>query len=386
MPESKQHADIACALAALELELRVLLALRDSRSLRAEIAGEETSVLIGLPMEAGYLAISAEAISLSRTRPVQLETAPLRTAADLLASVAAASPAASEGMAMMEAGARRLITNLFFDDRWDYRQLAPWTAFIEVSAYNAAGRISMGLDRMRRTVHDAGAVSRPDADDLVVGYRKLVEALGRTTLFATDAGAPWLAEVGSAFEWSRWTPSFPLVRERDLRSVAIGARAASRFGAAMIERYLAALRRAKLPLFALDAIVALTAIGLRHDGEREAILRSLEREAAGISNKTMPAIEMVAVGHIGARDLLSDANASSDVALLDRRLDAFNLDTAGRMPIFAHLARAVDAPVEELARAGMQPKSVKTERELFFRAWGEYPSLASLPDSAFRRA
>jgi hypothetical protein len=127
-----------------------------------------------------------------------------------------------------------------------------------------------------------GALSRPDAVELVIGYRTFVDTLARTTLFATDAGAPWLAEGASVFEWSKWTPSFPLIRERDLRSAAIGARVASLFGPTVIESYLNALRRTRHSLFALDAIVGLTAIGLRHPGAREAVLRSVEKEVAKI--------------------------------------------------------------------------------------------------------
>jgi hypothetical protein len=69
-----------------------------------------------------------------------------------------------------------------------------------------------------------------------------------------------------------------------------------------------------------------------------------------------------------------------------RSQDAFNLDNRGRMPIFLCLRSAVEKPPSSFVRANTKPKSAKLERELFFRAWGDYPSLESLPDTAFGRA
>jgi hypothetical protein len=255
------------------MELRLGLALRESRTLRTTILGDATSVTVDLPMDAGYMAISADGLQLFRGRQAEPGGPSIHNYSDLIGSAQFQSSIAKEATDAAEEGARRLVTDLIFKDRWDYAQLAKWAPLSEVTAYDVAGRIAMSLDRMRRTVHDACALSRPDADELVIGYRTFVETLARTTLFATDAGAPWLAEVALAFEWSKWTPSFPLIRERDLRSAAIGARAASRFGPTVVERYLNALRRARHPLFALDAIIGLTAIGLRNPGEREALLK-----------------------------------------------------------------------------------------------------------------
>jgi hypothetical protein len=383
--EKEQSTDIAGALARFEMELRLGLALRDSRPLRAAVLGDAASVLVNLPMGAGYMAISVDGVRLFRGHRAEPGGGPALSHSDLVGSAPLQSSIAKEATDAVEEGARRLVTDLIFNDRWDYGRLAEWAPLAEVTAYDVTGGIAMGLDRMRRTVHDACALSRPDADELVIGYRTFVETLARTTLFATDAGAPWLAEVASVFEWSKWTPSFPLVRERDLRSAAIGARAASRFGPAVIERYLEALRRARHPLFALDAMVGLTAIGLRHPGEREALLRSLEKEVAKTPGGAMSAIEVVVEGHAHARRLLG-GERSRDGGSLSRRQDAFNLDDRGRMPIFACLARAVEKPANSFVRADTKPKSPKLEKELFFRAWGDYPSLESFPESAFGRA
>ena len=383
--EKEQSTDIAGALARFEMELRLGLALRDSRPLRAAVLGDAASVFINLPMGGGYMAISIGGVRLFRGHHAERGGGPALSHSDLVGSAPLQSSIAKEATDAAEEGARRLVTDLIFNDRWDYGGLAEWAPLAEVTAYDVAGRIAMGLDRMRRTVHDACALSRADADELVIGYRTFVETLARTTLFATDAGAPWLAEVASVFEWSKWTPSFPLIRERDLRSAAIGARAASRFGPAVIERYLETLRRARHPLFALDAMVGLTAIGIRHPGEREALLRSLEKEVAKIAGVTMPAIEVVVVGHAHARCLLG-GERWRDGGSLSRRQDAFNLDVRGRMPIFTCLAGAVENPANSFVRANTKPKSPKLEKELFSRAWSDYPSLESLPESAFGRA
>jgi hypothetical protein len=86
-----------------------------------------------------------------------------------------------------------------------------------------------------------------------------------------------------------------------------------------------------------------------------------------------------------ARRLLG-GERSRDGGSLSRRQDAFNLGDRGRMPIFACLAGAVEKPANSFVRANTKPKSPKLEKELFFRAWGDYPSLKSLPESAFGRA
>jgi hypothetical protein len=132
-------------------------------------------------------------------------------------------------------------------------------------------------------------------------------------------------------------------------------------------------------------MIGLTAIGLRHPGERKGLLRSLEKEIAKLPGSAMPAIEVLLVGHAQARRLLGGERLR-DGGSLSRRQDAFNLDDRRQMPIFACLASAVEKPANIFVRANTKPKSPKLEKELFFRAWGDYPSLESLPESAFGRA
>jgi hypothetical protein len=113
-------------------------------------------------------------------------------------------------------------------------------------------------------------------------------------------------------------------------------------------------------------------------------LRSLEKEVAKIPEGTMPVFEVVAAGHAHARRLLS-GERSGDGGPLSRRQDAFNLDDRGRMPIFVCPASAVEKPPSSFVRINPKPTLPQLEKELFFRAWGDYPSLESLPDSAFGR-
>jgi hypothetical protein len=175
---------------------------------------------------------------------------------------------------------------------------------VEVPAYAVGAQFMVVLDAMRRDVGQAQAEDRPDADRLVLGYRGSINALGSSTLLATDAGSRWLSDMAADFSWVTWTPSFPLARERDLWSALIGARAASRFGPAVIDRYLEALRRARHPLHAFDALLGLVAIGARHRGERGASIKGLEQALARLPERELLRPDIVALAHVEARRAL----------------------------------------------------------------------------------
>ena len=363
------HVDLSEVLAKLELELSHAIALRSSEPLRLAILRGRASVVVTLPLEAGHMRVSADALSLSRQHPGSPSDPPLNYA-DFFAEVSSLWSIAKAAEDASLERARGLVAGLFLDDRWNPAQLLDWAPLIEGSIYGVGARIVDVLDRMRRLVRDACFTRSADADTLVVSYRRFVDALGRTTLIGTDAGAPWLPRMAARFSWSRWTPSFPLTRERDLLSAAIGARAASRFGPTIIEHYFGALRRAEYAHYALDAIVGLSGIGMRHSTERKAIIQSLHEEVAKLSDRAMPGFQMVVTGHTEARRLLTEGRGS-DFGTTTRWKDAFNLDPSGRMPVFGIIEGAVQDPVSKFVRASKTtgPISPFLARVGFYRAW-----------------
>jgi hypothetical protein len=186
----------------------------------------------------------------------------------------------------------------------------------------------------------------------------------------------------------QWTPSFPLARERDRWATLIGARAASRFGPALIDRYLEALRRASHPPNALDALIGLAAIGLRYPKERSVLVRSLDQEYAKLRDRKMLRPEIVATGHAEARRVLTEKTPMR-LASINQQEDAFNLDLGGRMPVFGLIPGAIESPAWTFIPASNEatPMSPRVARDTFVRAWGgAYPDLDSFPPWAFGRA
>lgn len=363
---------LGTALASLERQLQVGLGLKLSRSLRMIALGDRLALHIQFPYDAGWGVITPHAFTLARARPLAFGKPPTRHFADLMSDGALVEALNQRGNAdRFTRGAARLVSALLESDRQTFRQLAEWAPMIETAVYAISARIVMALDATRADVLDACAENRSDADVLAMSYHRLTKALERATLIATEHGSARLVDTAKSFDWTNWTPSFPLSRERTLLGTLIGVRAASRLGPSLIDPYLDAFARARHPLKALDALVGLTAIALRHKSQRDGVIRRLEAILANLPDTQMPRPDLLAVAFLQARSLLEDTGVAAQLHASSWRHDAFSTNPAGQIRVFRYMPAALQdsigkfvPPVQETA-AGLS----RHGRELFTRAW-----------------
>lgn len=378
--------ELSEAFAWVEVELRLALALQADQPLRERVLGGRPRLLVTLPMESGWLALTSEGLVQSRSRPEGFEDAPERAFSELLHDPAITEhPSNSEVLEAAYDTSRARVISLMADDRQGFKVLEDWAPILEGSIYRVSAILLQGLDGMRPRARAAIGSDKPEADLLAINYRKVVKMLGRTTLLATDGEAPWLGELAKSFTWMKWTPSFPLTRERDHWSTAVGARAASRFGPSVIDRYLEAYGRADHPMLALDALVGMSAIGWRHPGERSNLVQALDEIGRSLSTRDVPRADIVAAGIMDARRLLTDG-APKPAQIFSHREDAFTLDAEGRLPIFSLIPAAVEMAAWRFIppKGGNAPPG-HVAREVFVRAWGARLDLDQLPSDAFGR-
>jgi len=376
------------ALARLEVDLSFALALLDSRSFRTLVLDGRSVLNARMALDAGWLRIEASNSTITRDR-VGHENDPACDFAELVSNAGLTTTGVGRrSIDAAEASARRLVLSLLTARPSDFARLLDLAPLVEVATYRVAMRAVTVLDERRRDVLAAMSAGAREASELLVNYRDLVDTMGRATLIGVDAGSPWLMGMARSFAWSSWTPSFPGSRERDLQSALIGARSASRFGPEVIDDYLKIFRRAEHPLIALDALLGLTAIGLRHSSARDALVHALDAEMAQLSERKALRPDLVALGYAAARRALRDGR----LAKLDGRdlgVNAFDFDTSGEAPAFKFVAAAVEIPALEFVTMGLKPNQTTPDvaRSRFAQAWvGDFVDLEGLPPTAFGRA
>jgi hypothetical protein len=168
--------------------------------------------------------------------------------------------------------------------REDIAALAPWFPLIEPHAYWLSAWSMQLIDSERPLLL---ASLRDGAPDLPARARRswrLVLLQGHMTLLAANPAARhWLSEMARTFTWQRWTPTFPLLRERSLYVSGIAGRAAAAFGPDVAEPYLRNLRGKGSAMTPFDALFGLTAIALDNASARDAIVRELAAESDRLS-------------------------------------------------------------------------------------------------------
>jgi hypothetical protein len=138
---------------------------------------------------------------------------------------------------------------------------------LEKPAYSLCAASTALLDRKRRILVPLLKTSEA-RNDALLSYWAIVQIMARLTLLASDTAArPWLAEMAQTFQWQRWTPSMPLVRERTCWLAACAARSVIAFGPAILPNYLGMLARSKHPMTTFDALYGLSAIALSEPEE-----------------------------------------------------------------------------------------------------------------------
>lgn len=194
-----------------------------------------------------------------------------------------------------------------------------WSMLIEHTAYLGASKMLQAVDAERGRIGASLRVGRmPDANEWRV-YWDHIHAIANLTLFTLSAPTlpPWLAGMPHAFEWVQWSPSFPYVRERTTWLAGVGARAAMAFGEAVVDRYVGLLRVATHPMFALDRVFGLCAIGLAHPVTAGAIRRELRlvRDAPPALSGEHASHLTIALAH--AERLLAGSERDQTVTLVE---------------------------------------------------------------------
>lgn len=192
-----------------------------------------------------------------------------------------------------------------------------WSMLIEHAAYLAGSKLLRAVDSDRAYIGAALRAGRKlDPTDWRRHWDR-IHAIANLTLltFSAPSAPPWLAGLPHAFEWVRWSPSFPYVRERTVWLAAVGARSAALFGEAVIDRYFGLLKVAHHPVFALDRLFGLCAIGLAHPGSRKAILNELKIIGAAALPVTSNHADHVALAFRHAERLLGGEVRDGDSVL-----------------------------------------------------------------------
>jgi hypothetical protein len=141
-------------------------------------------------------------------------------------------------------------------------------------------------------------------------------------------------------------------------------------------------------VLALDAIIGLTALGLRHPSEQIPLLKGMDERVAKLADQEMPRPDFVVSGHAQARKLLTEGRIGRFVTP-SRRQDALNPDTAGSMPVFGLIGAAIECPAWKFISAANESGSMsaRSAREMFVQTWrSDSPRLEDYPPSAFGRA
>lgn len=182
-----------------------------------------------------------------------------------------------------------------------------WAPALEMTAYGAAASIMTLLDCDRPMLFADAPKGERTARSIRRRYWAKVNLMGRLTLLSTPAAARnWLAEMADSFDWTTWTPSWPLLRERSLWLVAIGGRAAASFGSTVVDPYFETMRRDRTPMKTFDALFGLTAVALGSPSERRAILIEMKNSLPSLRASGLLSEPMIELAAAQALDAMRD--------------------------------------------------------------------------------
>lgn len=386
--------------------LAVALAIGADPRLRETLRGlagaaADTPFAVGQPGGNAWLTVDGGRVAASRRRPEDIALVgqdALRAHANTVARDLRAALARTTALSQ----AARLVAPLLepgeAPSRRDFDAVHSWAPAIEQIAYKTVASLAMTLDLLRPhlvpALH-AGARLRPG---LLTTYWQRMHAMAQCALYASDREArPWLAELAHQFDWMNWTPTFFLLRERTTWLAACAARSAVAFGEAVVENYLATLRRATHPFKVFDALFGLAAIALgnaglapgiaaevrscrRHSdigGEAGAYVLHIYRDALQIIEGTADwagddAAEVEALGW-RAR---SRVGLATDLAF---RTDPATITQSGHLLGFITLPIVVDTPVDRFNpdRSPREDQAVPMSEEIIGEivrgAWAPSP-------------
>lgn len=262
-------------------------ALAEDVQLQAEVrrrAGVEASapLMVALPETGAWIHLDGDGAAAVRRDPIPglrqqrfqvegPEHAPLRQA---LAAAIQRSDAT--------AWAVKLLTPIFdvagSPARAEIAALLEWSPVLERIAYRYYAKTIALLDRVRPRVIAAIAAGRAGSDPDALAYWSGLHVASHLCLIAAGAEArPWLSAIAAQSDWTAWTPSLPLVRERTLWLAAVAAKSASAFGEAATPIYLSALDQADHPLKVFDALMGLMAIALADADAADEVVTAIRK-------------------------------------------------------------------------------------------------------------
>jgi hypothetical protein len=306
--------------------------------------------------------------------------------------------------ARTEPAAQALFTGFFLPGslpmRSTFEAVFRWGPLIEAPGYRFVARASSTLDAWRgAAIRDAagGAVA---AESVIAFYSALSHSMAHLSLLTSEFGAgPWLADMALSFEWIRWTPSFPLVRERTVWLAAAAAKSAAAFGPGVVDRYLRAVADSRHAYKVFDALFGLAAIALAHEHVLTPIAKAIaavqktstDRITAGAEQaprmfrSVLGLLRRWADDHsadpVALRQLGWDSGASIGLATRQAfRLDPSEIDGRGEVLGFGVLPAIMNAPPGGHYPRRSPPRSplLPQPHELasvLTRAWGPNPKI-----------
>ena len=303
-----------------------------------------------------------------------------------------------------EPAAQALLGSFFVPGRLPLRSafeaVYRWGPLIEAPGYRFVARASITLDAWREAAKRdaAGGVVAPES--VIAYYSALSHSMAHLALLTSESGAgPWLADMARSFEWDRWTPSFPLVRERTVWLAAAAAKSAAAFGPGVVDRYLRVVADSHHAYKVFDALFGLAAIALAHDDVLAPVAKAVAALQETCTNRITAGAEQApwmfrsALGALqrwaddrsadpaALRQLGWDSGASMGLATRQAfRLDPSAIDARGEVLGFGVLPAIMNAPAggHYPRRSPLRSPLLPQRHELagiLTRAWGPNPKV-----------
>lgn len=275
-----------------------------------------------------------------------------------------------------------------------------WSLLIDQPAYRFVARACATLDEWRTTARAEAANGVPPPASVLAYSSALSHTMGHLSLLSSDLGAAeWLTDMAMSFEWTNWTPSFVLLRERTLWLAAAAAKSAAAFGPGVVDRYLRIATETHHAYKLFDALFGLASIAMAHDEVLEPITEaiaaaqeaSVTRITAGAEQAPWifrSALDLLrrwphdrGTDPVALRQLRWDLGVSPGLATRQAfRRDPSDIDARGHVLGFDVLPAILQAsPGEHYPRRSAEPSPLLPQRhelaDLFTRAWGPGPKV-----------
>ncbi|MDB5482802.1 MAG: hypothetical protein JWO83_3855, partial [Caulobacteraceae bacterium] len=267
-----------------------------------------------------------------------------------------------------EPAAQALLKDFFLPgnlpSRPAFEAVIRWGPLIEAPAYRFAARASSTLDTWRNSALSDASNGVSPRESVISFYYPLVHSMAHLSVLSSEVGAgAWLADMALSFEWTNWTPSFPLVRERTVWLAAAAAKSAAAFGPDVVDRYLRALADNRHVYKVFDALFGLASIALAHDPTLAPITKAITAaedasiSRIGVGAEQAPWMFRSAIGMLqrwaddrsadplALRQLDWDSDASVGLATQQAfRLNPSDIDVRGQVLGFGVLPAIMQAP------------------------------------------